>query len=290
MSEINESRRFLLEALDIRGVVVRLDSAWQSMQQGRDYPEAVRQLLGEMTAVTTILGSQLKQDGRITFQLRGQGAVQLLVIDCDNTLGELRLRGMARCDKSVTGAPLQQLLGDGQLLMSLDLPESRQPFQSMVPLTGDSLAAIFEHYLEQSEQQPSRLFLAATANGASGLFLQKMPDADKKDADGWNRIQHLAETVKAEELLTLSAEELLGRIFHEEEVRVFAAQPACHYCPEDWDKVRATLRSLGRQELEAIISEHGAVVLRDEICNREYRFSPEEIAALFDPKAGPTLH
>jgi molecular chaperone Hsp33 len=290
MNEANESRRFLLEALDIRGVVVRLTTAWQSMQQGRDYPAPVRQLLGEMTAVTTILGSQLKQDGRITFQLRGQGAVQLLVIDCDNTLGELRLRGMARCDKAVGDAPVSALLGNGQLMMSLDLPESRQPFQSMVPLAGDSLAAIFEHYLEQSEQQPSRLFLTATAEGAAGLFLQTMPGSAKKDADGWNRIQRLAETVKPEELLNLSAEELLGRLFHEEDVRLFPSRPACHHCPEDWDKVRATLRSLGRQELEAILSEHGAVVLRDEICNREYRFSPEEVAALFDPKAGPTLH
>eukprot|EP00825_Cyclidium_porcatum_P050191 TRINITY_DN8888_c0_g1_i1.p4 TRINITY_DN8888_c0_g1~~TRINITY_DN8888_c0_g1_i1.p4 ORF type:complete len:129 (+),score=25.99 TRINITY_DN8888_c0_g1_i1:222-608(+) len=113
----------------------------------------------------------------------------------------------------------QELLGahlGGQLMMSLDMPAARLPYQSYVPMVGDSIAAIFEHYLEQSEQQPSRLFAMAGPQAATCLFLQKMPEADQRDPDGWHRITQLASTVKPAELLELDAESLLTRLFHED--------------------------------------------------------------------------
>lgn len=290
MSADSFVQRFLLENLDIRGVVVHLGEAWQSLQEDRGYPPTVRQLLGEMSAITTILGGQLKQDGRLTFQLRGQGAVRMLVMDCEQAPAGLRLRGMARAEPGVASAPLPQLLGDGQLLMSLDLPEAREPFQSIVPLAGGSIAAVFEHYLTQSEQQPSRLFLAADEHAAGGLFLQKMPDTDARDADGWQRIQILAETVRPEELLGLPPESLLSRLFQEDSVRLYAPTPVAHHCPEDWDKVRSTLRALGREEVQGILAEHGVIVVQDEICNREYHFDADDVERLFDPKRFGELH
>ncbi len=115
--------------------------------------------------------------------------------------------------------------------MSLDLPTARQPYQSFVPLVGDSMSAIFEHYLEQSEQQPSRLFATAGSQAACCLFLQKMPDADSRDADGWQRITQLASTVKPAELLELDAESLLTRLFHEEDRRrmAYACTTRCRW-------------------------------------------------------------
>ncbi len=156
----------------------------------------------------------------------------------------------------------------------------------------DSIAAIFEHYLEQSEQQPSRLFLIAGHQAAACLFLQKMPDADARDADGWHRITQLAATVKPDELLDLDAQALLGRLFHEEMeahgVRVYDPAPVVYHCPQDWTKVRDMIRSLGREDAETILHEHGEILIRDDICNHEYRFSPEDVAELF--AADPTLH
>lgn len=283
-------QRFLLDDLDIRGAVVRLGPVWQQMLAGRDYPAPVARLLGEMSATTLLIGGNLKQPGRITFQLRGSGPVSLLVIDCNE---RLHIRGMAKCDEAVPAAQLTgnapDLLGHGQLLLSLDLPSMREPYQSFVPLDGNSIAEIFEHYLKQSEQQPARFFLAADEHGAAGLFLQKLPGADERDADGWARIEHLASTVKPEELLGLPAEELLLRLFHEETVRVFDPRPVVHDCPEDWEKVRSMLRSLGRAEVDSILQEHGEVLIKDDICNREYRFDAQAIEELFRENP-PTLH
>lgn len=286
--------RFLFEGLDIRGAIVRLGEAWQQMQAGRDYPPAVAGLLGETAAVSALIAGQLKQPGRLTLQLRGSGPVQLLVMDCNE---QLQLRGMARSQPVVLPAPAPELLGaqlGGQLMLSLDLPTARHPYQSFVPMVGDSVAAIFEHYLEQSEQQPSRLFATADDHGAACLFLQKMPEADQRDPDGWARITQLASTVKPEELLTLAPETLLARLFHEEVaaggVRLYDPRLVTYHCPEDWPKVRNMVRQLGRPEAEAILAEHGEIVIHDDICNRHYRFSREDIAALFAEIPSGTVH
>ena len=285
----NLVQRFLLDDLDIRGAVVRIGPVWQNLLAGRDYPPAVTQLLGEMSITTLLLSDNLKQPGRLTIQLRGQGPVSLLVIDCDEALN---LRCMAQHAQSVAPDRPAALLGRGQLLMSLDAPTMKEPYQSIVPLVGDSIAAIFEHYLAQSEQLASRFFLAANAQGAAGLFLQKLPSADSRDPDGWARIETLASTVKPEELLGLAPEALLGRLFVEETVRVFAPRAVTAESPEDWEKVGNMLRALGREEVYAALSERGEIVIRDDLANHEYRFDKAAIDTLFSSilATPPSVH
>jgi molecular chaperone Hsp33 len=275
----NRVRGFLFEALDIRGAWVQLGSAWQDMTAGRDYPDPARELLGQLAVVTTLITANLKQAGRLTFQLRGEGAVSLLVMDCDE---QLRLRGMARSVPNLDAGDLPALLGEGALTLTLDTADMRQPYQSHVPLQGDTLAAVFEHYLAQSEQLPTRLWLAANADAAAGLFLQALPGAALRDADGWNRVQSLADTVRPEELLELGAIQLIGRLFAEEDVRVFDPRPVSYYCPYDPAKIYSMLRSVGRAECESILAEHGEIRVHDDICNHEYVLDAAAVAALFD--------
>jgi molecular chaperone Hsp33 len=286
--------RFIFEGLDIRGTVVHLGDAWQQLQAGRNYQPTVAQLLGETATVTALIAGQLKQPGRLTLQLRGNGAIQLLVMDCNENL---QMRGMARSNPVVLAAPVPELLGahqGGQLMMSLDMPEARQPYQSFVPMVGDTIAAIFEHYLEQSEQQPSRLFTAANEDAAACLFLQKLPQADHHDEDGWQRITQLAATVKPAELLELDTEALLARLFHEDMaahgIRLYDPRPVAYHCPEDRAKVADMIRSLGRGDAEAILAEHGEIVIRDDICNHDYHFTVDEVTMLFSASEGKALH
>jgi len=286
----NYVQRFLLDELDIRGAIVRLGSVWQQLLTRRSYPAPVIQLLGQMSATTLLLADNLKQPGRLTIQLRGDGPVPLLVIDCNEALN---IRCMAQHSEEIRPpASLIELLGHGQLLLSLDLPSMRQPYQSFVPLVGDSIAEIFEHYLKQSEQLAARIFLAASPSGTSGLFLQKMPSTDQCDADGWTRIEALASTVRSEELLDLPGEALLTRLFHEETVRLFDKKAVTSNCPEDREKVGNMLLSLGREEVYAALRERGEIVIRDDLGNREYRFDMAAIDELFSntPRTPPTVH
>jgi molecular chaperone Hsp33 len=254
------------------------------MTAGRDYAEPVRELLGQLAVVTTLITANLKQAGRLTFQLRGDGEVSLLVMDCDE---QLRLRGMARTREGMNAAAdlsagsLPALLGDGALTLTLDTADMRQPYQSHVPLQGETLAAVFEHYLAQSEQVPTRLWLAANRETVAGLFLQALPGAAERDADGWNRAQALADTVRPDELLGLGSIKLIGRLFPEEDVRVFDPRPVSYHCPRDPGKIESMLRGMGRAECEAILAEHGEIRVHDDICNHEYVLDASAVSALF---------
>jgi molecular chaperone Hsp33 len=271
-------RSFLFEQLDIRGAWVQLGAAWREMTAGRNYPEPVLELLGQLAGVTTLITANLKQAGRLTFQLRGDGEVSLLVMDCDE---QLRLRGMARAPSALAAGSLPALLGGGALTLTLDTADMRQPYQSHVPLQGESLAAVFEHYLAQSEQAPTRLWLAANHETAAGLFLQALPGAAARDADGWNRVQILADTVRPDELLGLGAIKLIERLFPEEDVRVYDPRPVRYHCPYDPAKIYAMLRSVGQAECEAIVAEQKEIRVHDDICNHEYVLDAAAVAALF---------
>lgn len=290
-------QRFLLPELDIRGAVVRLDQVWQALQAGRDYPPAVTALLGQMSAICAVITGNLKQSGRLTFQIQGHGPVGLLVVDCTEGLN---LRAMARVDAEVPEqGDLAALVGDGRLQLSLDAPSMREPYRSLVPLEGDSIAEVFEHYLTQSEQQPARLWLACSPETSAALFLQCLPGATERDADGWSRVTQLAQTVKDEELLSLPAEELLRRLFAEEAVLMLDSRPVIHHWPPDRDKVVDMLRSLGEAEVRHILEEHGEVVIRDDLSNNDYRFDEDDVDMIFAPtgddddsgaEGKPTLH
>src|SRR5438067_7251141 len=158
------------------------------MLQGRDYPAGIVHLLGHTTALNVLLGANQKGAGRITMQVQGSGPVRLLVSDCT---AELRIRGMAHYarDEILPGSE-RRLLGDGRLSVTLEDMKSGKFYQSLVPLEGESMEQVFVHYLSQSEQQPAFLRLYADSQALCGLLLEKLPGADSRDADGWNRVTH----------------------------------------------------------------------------------------------------
>ena len=277
-------RRFLFEDLEIRGAVARLGDVWRRMQHGRAYPPALAKVLGQVAAVTAVIAGNLKQPGRLTFQLQGHGPIELLVVDCD---ASLNIRGHARAQDFDPALPPARLFADGRLMLTLDVAGLDRPYQSFVPIEGDSVAAMFSHYLARSEQQQTGLWLAADGDSASCLFVQKLPGADPHDADGWSRVHQLASTVTDDELLGLDCEDLLRRLFHEETVRLFAARPLRHDWPRDRERIADVLRGLGREEIERIIAEQGEARIQDELSNHEYVFDADELRVLIDHP--PTL-
>ena len=284
MNPFSTIQRFLLENLDIRGAVVKLTDVWQALQHERGYSKTVAGLLGEMTAVCAIIAGNLKQSGRLTFQIRGSGPVTHLVVDCSETLN---LRGFAKAENFNPNDELPSLFGDGQLQLSLEMEGLEQPYQSIVPLEGSSIAEVFTHYLEQSEQQPAGLWLACNRDASTALFLQKLPGANEKDPDGWTRIRTLAETVRNEELLELETATLLRRLFAEEDVRLYPPRTVTHNWPYEPEKITDLLLSLGEEEVRAMLAENGELVVRDELSNHTYRFDIAEVNAIFQPR---TLH
>jgi molecular chaperone Hsp33 len=272
-------QRFLFEDLDIRGRLACLTGAWQRMLDGRGYPRSIVSLLGHTTALNILLGANQKGSGRITMQVQGSGPVNLLVSDCT---AELRIRGMARYEGDGIAAENERvLLGDGKLSVTLEDLKSGQFYQSLVPLEGETMEQIFAHYLSQSEQLHTYLRLFADGNALAGLLLEKLPGADTRDPDGWNRVTHFANTLTLDDTRDTQPYDLLTRVFPEELMRVFRLYAVEYHCPYDEDKVKDMLRGLGRQEVESILAEQGEVVITNEMCNHEYRFDADAIARLF---------
>ena len=275
----NAIQRFLFKELNIRGQHVRLQESWQAMTQDRHYPESIVQLLGELTAMSVLMANGMKHQGRVTMQVQGSGPITLLVVDVTH---DLKIRGVAKTNQTITTqTTLDELLGDGQILMTLENTQTQHHYQSYVPRDGDSIAECFETYLSQSEQLPSKIWLSADADHLGGVMIQKMPETDGHDEDGWERIVHLTTTVKDEELTQLPAEELLNRLFHEETLELFNVEEVVYECPEDKERVTTMLRSLGEAEVRAILEEQGEIVIHNEMCNFHMRFNKEDVDALF---------
>ena len=276
-------QRFLFEHLDIRGRLACLTGAWRRMTEGRGYPPRIAELLGHSTALIAILGASQKTSGRITLQVQGAGAVKLLVADC---APGMKIRGMAQYAQDPdagmrAGMRAGRLIGDGKLAVTLEDTRSGQIYQSFVPLEGESLGEIFEHYLAQSEQLTSFLRLHASGDAVCGLLLEKLPGADAKDADGWNRVTRLAATLQLRETVDAQPYALLVKLFPEELLRVFPIDPVEYHCPFDVQNVERVLRGLGRDEVESILAERGEVVIKNEMCNHEYRFDRAAVETLF---------
>jgi molecular chaperone Hsp33 len=272
-------QRFLFENLDVRGRLVCLTGAWRRMAEGRNYPPRIAELLGHSTALATILGASQKKEGgragRVTLQVQGSGPVRLLVADCT---ADLKIRGMAQHEGEPAG---DALLGEGRLALTFEDAESGQIYQSLVPLEGSGMAEIFENYLQRSEQRTSFLHLAASERAVCGLLLEKLPGADARDPDGWNRVTQLAATLRLEETVDAQPYGLLVKLFPEELLRVFRLDAVEYYCPFNVQNVERVLRGLGRDEVESILAEQGEVVIKNEMCNHEYRFDREAVETLF---------
>lgn len=271
---------FLFKELDIRGQHLQLQASWQEMLKDRHYPPALTQLLGELTAVTVMLANGLKYEGKVTLQVQGQGPVSLLVVEADN---HLHIRGMAKTRETLSPelSGMDALLGEGQLVLTLYNSVTDKHYQSFVPRHGDSVAESFEHFFSRSDQLDTKLHLAANEDAVGGLLLQKMPETDAKDPDGWERITTLAKTVKTEELLTLDTETLLHRLFHEETIELYPPRTVTYDCPKDKERVLAAIKALGEEEVRRILASEGAVVVNNELCNFHVKLGPEEVEALF---------
>jgi molecular chaperone Hsp33 len=179
---------------------------------------------------------------------------------------------------------LSDLCPNGTLAITIEMEGSKQPYQGVVSVQ-ESLTASLEMYFAQSEQLPTKIWLFANDAAASGLFLQQLPSESastkEDDAEDWNRITHLASTVTADELLSLNVEELLNRLYHEEEVRLFDGTDIEFACTCSRERVSESLRLIGQEEVEEILEQDGEVTATCDFCNETYRFDPVDVAELF---------
>ncbi|UFH49223.1 Hsp33 family molecular chaperone HslO [Pseudomonas sp. KNUC1026] len=283
-STTDYSQRFIFDDADVRGEMVALRTSYAEVLARHPYPQPVAELLGQFMAAAALLVGTLKFDGLLILQARSDGPVPLLMIECSS---ERELRGLARYDAEALGDAhdLQSLMPDGTLAMTVD-PARGQRYQGIVALDGHTLAECFDHYFKTSEQLGTRFWLEADGQSARGMLLQqlpveKLPDAEERAAN-WEHLVTLARTLKAEELLTLDNDTLLHRLYHEEQVLMYDAQPLTFRCSCSRDRCARALISLGESDALSLVEEQGGQVEIDcQFCNERYFYDASDIAQLF---------
>ncbi len=276
MFDNDRLHRFVIENSRVRGELVRLNATWQAVLERGDYPPNVRTVLGEAMAACALLAATIKFDGSLILQIRGDGPLHLLVAQAT---AEGTLRGIARWHDEVPNQGLQNIFGNGQMVMTIEPPEG-DPYQGIIALQGEHLKDAIEHYFLQSEQLNTRLWLAADEQGCAGFLLQEMPGTSE-DEDTWNRAAHLAATLSDEELLKLDVRQLLHRLFHEEDLRLFDPEPVSFRCSCSRQRIGDMLLSMGADEVQDILRKQGKIRIDCEFCNALYEFDAVDTEALF---------
>ena len=286
-------RRFLFEEHGVRGEWVRLEESWRQAKQHQILvSDAVEVQLGEALAAVVLLAATIKFTGSIVMQIQGGGDLKALLAQASN---ERNIRGLVRSSAKVSGLQLKEMLGGaGRLVLTVE-PENADPYQGIVGVEADNLAGVLEDYFTQSEQLDTRLWLFADKTHAVGLLIQELPNENRDKAD-WQRIELLASTVTAEELLTLDCEVLLHRLFNEEKVRIYDPEDVAFKCSCSRQKISGTLLALGRAELESILKERADIEVDCQFCGANYRFDKVDVENLLTNPLGdlplptPTRH
>jgi molecular chaperone Hsp33 len=280
MKEQDCLRRFLFEAFGIRGEWVSLQKSWIEAKQYQSLSEDVESQLGQALVSAVLLSATIKFNGSLILQAQGSGELKALVAQSTH---DQKVRALARGNTHITADTLVDMIGDGRLVITIE-PDKGEPYQGIVALEGSEFSEVISHYFLHSEQLETRVWLFANKTHAAGLFLQKLPD-EEGEAD-WERILALANTVTEEEMLSLGCEEMLYRLFNEEDVRLFDADPVEFECACSQGKVENTLRIVGREELETILQERETINVDCEFCGKEYLFDKVDVNSVL---AGNTL-
>ena len=276
---MNTINRFLFKDLDIRGQHLSLIDTWQDMIRNRGYSVLVRQLFGELSALAIFLANGIKHKGKLTLQVQGSGIVSLLLVEVTS---DLKIRGMVRSDSTIEeDDSLDKILGEGQIVATLYNSQTDHSFQSLVPINQKGLIATFEDYFFQSEQLESRLWVSSTQENLCAMLLQKMPEADQHDSEGWHRVGTLSDTITQDELISLDAESLLHRLFHEETLQLFNADWVGYECEQNKERFEKIIYDLGEQDARDLLKERGEIAIHNEICNEHLFFDEQDVDRIF---------
>lgn len=272
--------RFIFDNMPVRGQHVRLEKVWQHIAGQKHYPAAIRRALGELLAAGALLSSNLKIEGTLTVQVQGQGKLKMLVVEASSTD---TCRATARWNEEAhigDNESLRELLGENGVFVITLQPQDGDPWQGVVPLEGDSISEMLVNYMKRSEQLDTYITLTASDTACAGLLVQRLPES-VPDAETWEHVTTLTQTVTADELAALDAQHVLYRLFHETPPRVFEQEPIEFACTCSRGKVSDMLLMLGGEEVGSVLLEQGSVEIDCDFCNAKYVFDETDVNALF---------
>lgn len=276
--------RYLFDDLNVRGELVQLTKSYQESIAAHNYPQGVRVLLGELMAATCLLTATIKFEGDITVQLQGNGPVAYMAMNGND---RQEMRGIARLTQETQEKGLKALIGKGNMIITIQ-PKNGDAYQGVVALEEDTLADCLAHYFDVSEQIPTKIWLFSDDDNlqVAGSLVQLLPGKD--EADGGDKDQQqrdfehicqLTNTIKANEIFEIEAEQLLYRLYHQEQVRIFEPQDVSFVCGCSSEKCLTAISQIQPSEIKSIIAEQGNVSITCDYCLTIYAFDEQQLAS-----------
>ncbi|NNC78207.1 MAG: Hsp33 family molecular chaperone HslO [Woeseiaceae bacterium] len=266
---------FVFESLPVRGEIICLSRTWRRMLADHDYDPIVSDTLGEAAAATALIAQSLKFDGSITLQVQGARDLNMLVMQCTDNL---ELRGMASPAAGVSATSFGELMRGAHCAITVDAGD--RPYQGIVEINPASFSASLEDYFARSAQIPSHVTLLGNDDLCGGIMLQKMP-GQPIDSDDWNRLGLLAKTLSTRDFEHDSATDLIGKLFNEDDVRVYSGKPVVFKCRCSQKRAEEVLRMLGVDDITAALEEQGRLDVTCEYCGRVRGFDSVDASRLF---------
>ncbi|HEY7867247.1 MAG TPA: Hsp33 family molecular chaperone HslO [Psychromonas sp.] len=281
----DQLQRFIFDDYQIRGEIARAHNSFNEIIKKHNYSAEVANLVGELLIATSLITATLKFAGKITVQLQGDGPLNTAVINANQNL---EVRGTATVTGDTSDLSFKQLVGKGHLMITIS-PEEGERYQGIVALEKDSLSECLEDYFIKSEQLATRIILHASVKNkaqAAGLLLQTLPAVDENHEQDFQHLSALASTVKEEELYTLANGELLYRLYHQEKVRLFEAQPISFKCSCSKERCLTSLASITANEILEMLNEQGSIDMHCEYCASNYHFEKDDLQILLNDEHG----
>ena len=274
-------RKFIFDKLPIRGAYVELTDTWHTIAAQKEYPDGIRQLLGEMLVSNVLLTTNIKFEGKIIAQIQGNPKLDLLVSECTNAL---KVRATAKFSEAIhqdNQISYSHCIKAGTLVISIDSNNDGKLYQSVVSLNGHNIEEILTDYMIQSEQLRTIFVIAYSPKKVVGFMIQQLPDIDKKMEDDIERVFFLAETLKHNELITNEINVILSRLFGEDDVILYEPQEIQFSCTCSRERVSNMLRSLGQEEALSIIADEELINVTCDFCNTVYSFDSQNVEDMF---------
>ena len=278
--------RYIFNKAHVRGELVQLKQSYQAILDSYDYPPVIQNLIGELMAATCLLTATLKFEGEVALQVQSEGAVKYAVI---NGTHDQKLRGVARWDEQLKTLPedFAALFNNGVMVITIT-PQEGERYQGMVALDKPSLAQCIEAYFEQSEQLATKVMLRTELGespaNAAGMLLQVLPTSSEstqsEDRPEFEHLTQLTDTLTNEELFHLPAEDILYRLYHQEEVEVYEPQPVQFKCTCSRERSAAALANVEKTELLDIIAKEGEIKMNCQYCHAEYVFDAIDVESI----------
>ncbi|MFK8051543.1 MAG: Hsp33 family molecular chaperone HslO [Woeseiaceae bacterium] len=278
--------RFMFNDIPVRGVLLQFSKQWQALNGLHDYPTPVRDLLGQAVAAVTSIASSMKFEGMLTVQLSGQGALPMLIVQCND---KLQFRGMASdVEQSPVPTVFSGLMSAGQLSLTVDALDAKDRYRGIVSLGASSLAGCLKDYYAESAQLEAHFVLFGSRERACALMLQRMPDREPMADDDWHRLCLMADTLSADELREGVSHTLIHRLFSEDDVVAWPAASCAFSCRCDDHRAEQAVKVLGEADALLLLAERdNKIEITCEFCRKVRVLDEIDVGRLFNPAAVP---